>query len=124
MLIDFAPVREGSLKLLDFARRFSFHELRLALNAYYDATLDLLADVQPTGRELIDLNLDELELIGDFLAEAGGDTADLQLRLADLFGGARHLGAERPEFSIQRRRRPLQGSDPVLRGIPLGGQRA
>ncbi len=44
MLIDFAPVREGSLKLLDFAGRFGFHELRLALNAYYDATLDLLAD--------------------------------------------------------------------------------
>lgn len=30
MLIDFAPVREGSLKLLDLAGRFSFHELRLA----------------------------------------------------------------------------------------------
>lgn len=44
MLIDFAPVREGSLKLLDLAGRFSFHELRLALNAYIDATLDLLAD--------------------------------------------------------------------------------
>lgn len=44
MLIDFTPVREGSLKLLDFAQRFTFHDLRLAVNAYIDATLDLLAD--------------------------------------------------------------------------------
>ncbi|PJF32169.1 MAG: DinB family protein [Candidatus Thermofonsia Clade 1 bacterium] len=44
MLIDFTPVREGSLKLLEFAQRFTFHDLRLAVNAYIDATLDLLAD--------------------------------------------------------------------------------
>jgi hypothetical protein len=37
-------VREGSLKLLEFAQRFTFHDLRLAVNAYIDATLDLLAD--------------------------------------------------------------------------------
>ncbi|MDW8299982.1 MAG: DinB family protein [Anaerolineae bacterium] len=44
MLIDFSPVRESGVKLLDFAQRFTFHELRLAVNAYVNATLDLLAD--------------------------------------------------------------------------------
>ncbi len=44
MLIDFSPVREGGMKLLEFSARFTFHDLRLAINAYVDATLDLLAD--------------------------------------------------------------------------------
>ncbi|MFQ3534729.1 MAG: DinB family protein [Aggregatilineales bacterium] len=44
MLIDFSPVRQGGVKLLDFSQRFTFHDLRLAVNAYIDATLDLLAD--------------------------------------------------------------------------------
>ena len=44
MLIDFSPVREGAMKLLEFSTRFAAHDLRLAVNAYLDATLDLLAD--------------------------------------------------------------------------------
>ncbi len=44
MLIDFSPVRQGGVKLLDLAQRFTFHDLRLAVNAYIDAALDLLAD--------------------------------------------------------------------------------
>ena len=44
MLIDFSPVRADGVKLLDFAQRFTFHDLRLAVNGYMNTTLDLLAD--------------------------------------------------------------------------------
>ncbi len=44
MLIDFSPVRQQGMKLLEFAQRFTFADLRLAVNAYMNVTLDLLAD--------------------------------------------------------------------------------
>lgn len=46
-MFDFTPTRTSGMKLLEFAQQneITQHTLRLAINAYVDATLDVIADL-------------------------------------------------------------------------------
>lgn len=45
MMINFAPIKSGDMKLLDYSRQFSVDDLRQATNDSIDRMLDLIADL-------------------------------------------------------------------------------
>lgn len=45
MFIDFAPVRQHEVQILEFSRNFTVNDLRVAVNTYYETVSDILKGV-------------------------------------------------------------------------------
>lgn len=103
--IDFAPVKAGELKMLQYAARFTRHDLRQATNEYLDVVLDIIGDASDA-----EMTFDPIdEKAHDPYAVKGEETIGWNLAHLVL-----HVTASLEEAGAW--------SSMLARGIPIGGR--